>query len=128
MSLGLGRTPGAGIKGQLVNQQRFDPPPDSLLRPSQIHVALRVAEAIDSLTTKKVRTREIEAAVANIMNEHMASQSAYWWTRTQIDRSLTRRPTDHRDTVHADLLRMFRSRFDAVRKVYRDTLDRMLKP
>lgn len=128
MSLGLDRTPGSGIQGQLINQQQYDPPQDSLLRLSQIHVALRVAEVIDSMTNKKVRTPIIESAVANIMNEHMASRSAYWWTRTQISRSLSRRPVDHRDSVHNDLLRMFRPRFEAVRRVYRDTLDRMLKP
>jgi hypothetical protein len=128
MSLGLNRTPGAGIEGQLVNQQRFDPPPDSLLRIGQAHVALRIAELIDSLTEKKARTVQIESSVAAVMNQHMMSRSAYWWTRTQVVRTLQRTPVDHRDSANVVLLRMMRPRFLAVRRVYRDTLDRLLLP
>jgi hypothetical protein len=128
MSLGLNRTPGAGIAGQLVNQQRFDPPSDSLLRIGQAHIVLRVAEAIDSLSEQKARTPVVESAVAAIMNQHMMSRSAYWWVRSQVIRTLERTPQDHRDSANVRLLRMLRPRFLAVRRVYRDTLDGLLRP
>ncbi len=128
MSLGLDRRAGAGMDGLLINHQGFDPPADSLLRPSQMHVALRLAEAVDSLTAAGTKKSTMQNALAEIMNEHMASRASYIWVRTQITRALSQRPVNHRDSVHVDMLRMTRPRFEKVRRVYRDTLDRLLLP
>lgn len=128
MSLGLDRRSGAGMDGLLINHQGFDPPSDSLLRPSQIHVALRLAEAVDSLTAAGTKNDVMQAALADIMNEHMASRASYAWVRTQIMRALSHRPVSHRDSVHVDMLRMMQPRFEKVRRVYQDTLDRSLLP
>jgi hypothetical protein len=91
-------------------------------------VALRIAEAVDSLTAASTKKDSMQTVLADIMNEHMASRASYSWARTQIIRALSRRPVSHRDSVHVDMLRMVRPRFEKVRRVYRDTLDRSLLP
>jgi Tfp pilus assembly protein PilV len=126
MSLGLTRLPGQGIDALLINQQKWEPPADSALRPAQIHFALRIATTLDSLDRSKVKPAQRTKALATLMNQHMATKSAYTWIRSRIVSALDKPPTTKADSTDLESMEMYLDRFREVRRVYDAGLDRQL--
>ena len=126
MSLGLNRTPGIGIDALLVNRTEWHPPKDSLLRPAQVHVVLRVVETIDSLDAQGVSKETMRRELADLMNDHLFDRSSYTWCRDAIDHALFEEPSSRADSSNVTLLTMFRPRFVARERVFTASLDTML--
>lgn len=129
MSLGIIRPSEPGLLSQVVNKEKYAPPADSLLRPSQILVLHEVARSLDSLARANVSQREIDGQLIRLLNRFTMSVGEYRWIRSTATRIMERRRVDPRrlaDATNTRRLGMVMVDVQAYRRFYRDSLDRAL--
>ena len=126
MSLGLSRVPGVSLQSMLVNQQQWTPPKDGRLRPAEVHMALRMVRAIDSLEEEDLSEFQWRRRIADLMNAHMLTRSHYTWIRSKVVHSVQERAKTSADSVNAGLMEMYEPQFKDHWDVFRDSLDEEL--
>lgn len=114
MSMGPTPISGNDIDALLINKKDYNPPGDGLLRIAQVHVCLRVWEALDSLTQKGFSATAARRVVTDILNKHMQTRASYSWARNTTLAALTRKPVTRADSTNVMLLRMMRPRLERV--------------
>lgn len=129
MSLGIIRPSEPGLRAQVVNKEKYYPPADSLLRPSQILVLHEIAGSLDSLARASVSQKEIDGQLIRLLNRFTMSVGEYRWIRSAATRIMERRRIDPRraaDMINTRRLGMVMVDVQAYRRFYRDSLDRAL--
>lgn len=123
MSMGPTPISGNDVDALLLNKKDYSPPDDGLLRIAQVHVCLRIWEALDSLTSSGSSANTIRRNVTELLYSHMQTRASYTWARNTIVAALTRTPKTTADSMNVELIRMMRPRLEKVRHVLADSLD-----
>ncbi len=121
-ALGLTRTEGPGINNLLVVHGKYIPPADSQLRPSHVHVAIRVAELADTLEKQAARPSRRRARFATLLNHHAMGLEEYRWTRRALLQALES-PQTTADSITRTRFRVMEPRLRSVQRILRDSLD-----
>jgi hypothetical protein len=124
-ALGLTRIEGPGIDNLLAIQGNYTPPADGLLRPAQVHVAVRVAELADTLELINARPGQRRSRLAGLLNQHGVGKAQYLWARTTLLTAITH-PRTHADSVNANLVHIMQPRMDNLRRILQQSLDQEL--
>lgn len=123
MSMGPTPISGNDIDALLINKKKYNPPEDGLLRISQVHVCLRVWEALDSLAQKGSSETATRRAVTDILNSHMQTRASYTWARNSVVAALRHHPVTPADSTNVVLIRMMRQRLERVLHVPAESMD-----
>jgi hypothetical protein len=129
MSLGIIRRSEQGVRAQIVNKEQYTPPPDGILRPSQIMSLHEIAREVDSLARTKAGTQEIEPKLIVLLNRYTMSAAEYRWVRLTTLRYLGAERMSKRsdaDSVNSERVRMIAADLSTYSRFFRDTLDRAL--
>lgn len=129
MSLGIIRPAEPGILAQIVNKEKYTPPPDGVLRPSQLMALHEIARQLDSMAKEDAGKAAIESQLIIMLNRLTMSAGEYRWVRTTATRYMTGRRVQIRsrgDSVNLERLRMITVDLASYPRFYRDTLDRAL--
>ncbi|MFN9151182.1 MAG: hypothetical protein ACK6C4_07415, partial [Bacteroidota bacterium] len=68
MSLGIIRPAEPGILAQIVNKEKYTPPPDGVLRPSQLMALHEIARQLDSMAKEDAGKAAIESQLIIMLN------------------------------------------------------------
>ncbi|MBI2793471.1 MAG: hypothetical protein HYX66_02330 [Ignavibacteria bacterium] len=123
MSMGPTPISGNDVDALLINKKDYSPPGDGLLRIAQVHVCLRIWEALDSLTSRGSSANTIRRNVTELLNSHLQTRASYTWARNTIVTALIRPPKTPSDSMNVELIRMMRPRLENVRHVPMNSLD-----
>jgi hypothetical protein len=123
MSMGPSPISGNDVDALLINKKDYSPPADGLLRIAQVHVCLRIWEALDSLSRIGSSAITIRKNATELMNSHMQTRASYTWARNTILAVLTKTPKTTADSINRELIRMMRPRLEKVLHVPEDSLD-----
>ncbi len=121
-ALGLTRVVGPDIESMLVNHGTYIPPGDSLVRPTQLHLVLRIAELADSLEDQNVPTLQRRNRFASVLNSHSFGRSEYRWVRNALVRAISK-PQTTADSGNVRLVEPLRDRALHMSQVFQDSLD-----
>lgn len=122
----LGRKPlvvNPTLDDLLVNQQKWVPPSDGLLKQTHIHVALRIATALDSLNENESTGRVRRTTIATIMNEHMMTRASYSWIRSSIVTFAIEAPASSQDSANLSQYKMVVPLVQKHKRVFLENLD-----
>lgn len=129
MSLGIIRPAEPGILAQIVNKEKYTPPADGVLRPSQIMSLHEIARQLDSLAKADAGKSSIESQLVVMLNRLTMSAGEYRWVRTTATRYMSGRRVQIRsrgDSINLERLRMITVDLTSYPRFYRDSLDRSL--
>lgn len=129
MSLGIIRPAEQGILAQIVNKERYTPPPDGVLRPSQIMTLHEVARQLDSSARDNADAKSIEARLVFLLNRFTMSAAEYRWVRSTATRYMADRQRPSRsksDSANGERVRLIAGDVVAYSRFFRDSLDRAI--